>query len=1267
MKKITALLIVLAIVLAAVPGLSVPAAAEEAVNERSTPLMGWASWNNYHTYISESIIFSQMDKLVGLGLADLGYTFVNIDDGWQDGRGEDGFVCANYSKFPNGMKYVADYAHSIGLSAGIYTDAGVITCAYQNEGQSNNDDVGLYGHDEQDLYMYLSEWGFDFIKVDWCGGYYLGLDTKERYEAIGRIIEQIERDTGNDKIYNICCWEFPGSWATETADSWRVAGDITVSFESILNQIDHAAELARYCGVGHYNDLDMLQVGNGMTYEEDRTHFAMWCMLCSPLMLGMDLNVISENTLNIISNEELIAVNQDSACIQATVAKTEGDIQVWSKPLGAQDSLTTALAILNRSDSEVTYTLDLSSVGIYGATLARDLWTHQDIGINGCITVTVPAHGTAVYKVTGTESAAVGTCAPALSVASLSDDITVADDKLTDIIFPADGKTGSDSGLINFFGSGSAAAGVVSVSLSDGSVKDEALMISEAATISFSSIRPSQTACIYLNGRAEITASSGAAQAAAVTGDGNSLVRVSFSGNDLTVSIDPCGGQAYIIACTIDCEANADTSVTASAVSETDISSLAKTYSLFTGKDAAVSEDGGCSVILNGTVKYRNTNTSTAAAGKTYSKAAKCDSAVITLPASTASRTAYIVAGAMGGSLTVTVSAGEKTVSEKVFDTPNKRLMLIEIDYTADRTVNLTVTVESDSAVYISAAAVTSGITAGGTVSVCGLPSEAASAGDCVSYSDGSCTGSPLAVPAAPAGRLSAGPDGYLLESGTAIIPLSISGGVSKTDITVYIDGTVTVSFGEAEATVTSDGEYKLISFFNCGGERAEGRITAVSGRCLISGSRRNTGYAACSEPVYSSDGNILTATSSVYTPCDALFLLKAVNADGSLAAIGVCRVDAGQTEASCTAELGDDFTGTVTSYFWYGNGTPAGASYTRLISMNTVTGTGDGRIGPLTARTFVSDGAVIIDVRTPGEYADGHIEGSINIPYDEILTCDTLPDKDTMIITVCSRAKRSVQARDTLLSLGYSRVYVLGSIDSYYAVPSVFFDSADTAVLSAGDRVNIHADEYIGDDIVIYVSAGESADTMTDPVPVSEFSVPDITGNEIYLKASLVCRGTVFAETIAKALYYDPDMDIDVYLSDIGWLSSSCGWGTVNRNKSINGNTLSVGGREYEKGIGTHADSVITAKIPDGMTQFIAIAGCDDEVNDGSTHNKMIFRVYIDGILAEESPMVAVGGKYVFRIDIPEGSGIITLEVDRGYDNNYSDHADWCIAGFTD
>ncbi|MCD7752671.1 MAG: glycoside hydrolase family 27 protein [Lachnospiraceae bacterium] len=191
-------------------------------DRRKTPIMGWASWNCFRTHISKEKIREQIDALIESGLKDCGYEYVNIDDGFFGGRDGEGNLQTHRTRFPNGIKVIADYAHEKGLKAGIYSESGDNTCGfyYDHEGE-NGKGVGLYGYEDQDLKLYLETYGFDFIKVDWCGGLRLGLDKQEQYSKIGAIIDEIRERTGRQIVYNVCCWEFPGASVGTRGDFLR--------------------------------------------------------------------------------------------------------------------------------------------------------------------------------------------------------------------------------------------------------------------------------------------------------------------------------------------------------------------------------------------------------------------------------------------------------------------------------------------------------------------------------------------------------------------------------------------------------------------------------------------------------------------------------------------------------------------------------------------------------------------------------------------------------------------------------------------------------------------------------------------------------------------------------------------------------------------------------------------------------------------------------------------------------------------------------------
>ncbi|CAM3762366.1 glycoside hydrolase family 27 protein [Elizabethkingia occulta] len=356
------------------------------------PVMGWSSWNNYRININEKLIKEQADAMVSSGLYEAGYRYINIDDGYFGGRDEKGNLIIDNKKFPSGMKSLAAYIHSKGLKAGIYSDAGKNTCGSIWDNDKQGFGVGLYGHLDRDADLFFKEWKYDFIKVDWCGGEQMKLNEQEEYTKIINKVKSIDPDI----VFNVCRWQFPGEWAIKIADSWRVSGDISAKFSSILHIIDLNKNLYPYASAGHYNDMDMLQVGRGMSYDEDKTHFSMWALLNSPLLAGNDLRSMSKATIEILTNKEIIALNQDTAFKQAQNIITDGNIEVWQKMLAKGQR---AIAIMNRGDQEINYTLSASKLGLNQNTKIRDLWLHKNLGkYVEQQTFKIPQHGIIVLK-----------------------------------------------------------------------------------------------------------------------------------------------------------------------------------------------------------------------------------------------------------------------------------------------------------------------------------------------------------------------------------------------------------------------------------------------------------------------------------------------------------------------------------------------------------------------------------------------------------------------------------------------------------------------------------------------------------------------------------------------------------------------------------------------------------------------------------------------------------------------------------------------------
>ncbi|MGA2407394.1 MAG: glycoside hydrolase family 27 protein [Bacteroidales bacterium] len=350
--------------------------AQKFENIAKTPPMGWNSWNKYGCNVSESLIMGMADAMVSSGMKDAGYEYVVIDDCWQVARDENGEIVADNDRFPHGIKYLADYIHSKGLKFGIYSCAGTLTCAGRPAGR---------GHEYQDALTY-ARWGVDYLKYDWCN---TGTqEPKSSYTTMRDGLFAAHRPI----VFSICEWgsNKPWEWAGAVGNLWRTTGDIDDSWNVMIGIFLQQKDLARYAGPGHWNDPDMLEVGNGgMTTEEYKTHFLLWCMLASPLMAGNDLQNMSPETKSILLNKEIIALDQDSLGRQAICWRDNGDYQIWLKILSNNEK---AICLLNSSDEKKTVLVDFellaqAKAARWGAAsplklenfTVRDLWDHKDL------------------------------------------------------------------------------------------------------------------------------------------------------------------------------------------------------------------------------------------------------------------------------------------------------------------------------------------------------------------------------------------------------------------------------------------------------------------------------------------------------------------------------------------------------------------------------------------------------------------------------------------------------------------------------------------------------------------------------------------------------------------------------------------------------------------------------------------------------------------------------------------------------------------------
>ena len=389
-----------------------------AKNELKRPLMGWSSWNAYMTNISDSIIRHQADMVVKSGLRDAGYAQVNIDDGFFGPRDEQGRMTGNPERFPNGMKPVADYIHSLGMKAGIYSDAGPNTCGSYYNRDAMGVGGGLYGHDVEDMNRYFNEWGYDFFKLDYCGGEKEKLDEETRYRQIRHRIDSI---ANHPVAFNICRWAYPGTWVTEAGDSWRVTHDIRPNWKNIRGIIAECLYLSAYCRNGRYNDMDMLCIGYSkdnqcalcdgpdptiatkdfLQPDEEDAHFGIWCIMDSPLLIGCKIEDMPKHSLELLLNKELIALNQDPLCEQAHVIQHNADTYVLAKDLLKHEGPRRAVCLYNPGNNPVLMTISAREMGYSGAVKVRDLLRHTDLPATEKVQLVVPAHGVQILRTEG--------------------------------------------------------------------------------------------------------------------------------------------------------------------------------------------------------------------------------------------------------------------------------------------------------------------------------------------------------------------------------------------------------------------------------------------------------------------------------------------------------------------------------------------------------------------------------------------------------------------------------------------------------------------------------------------------------------------------------------------------------------------------------------------------------------------------------------------------------------------------------------------------
>jgi alpha-galactosidase len=356
-----------------------------------TPPMGWNDWNAYGCNVSETLVKQTADKLVSSGLAAAGYQYVNIDDCWlQHSRDAAGNLQPDFAKFPDGISGTAAYVHSKGLKLGIYEDAGTATCAGF---------PGSLGHETADARLFAS-WGVDYLKYDNCNNN--GSTTQAQYIARYSAMRDALAGTGRPIVYSVCEWGIntPWTWGANVGHLWRTTGDIGPTFASMLNIFHTNVGLASFAGPGHWNDPDMLEIGNGMTATEDRAEFSLWAVMAAPLLAGNNLVGASATTLSILGNTRVVAVDQDSAGRQGTMVSSTGGRDVLARPLANGD---VAVVLFNESASTQTISTTAAAIGKTGAAsyTLTDLWSGATSSTTGTISASVPGHGVVMYRVAG--------------------------------------------------------------------------------------------------------------------------------------------------------------------------------------------------------------------------------------------------------------------------------------------------------------------------------------------------------------------------------------------------------------------------------------------------------------------------------------------------------------------------------------------------------------------------------------------------------------------------------------------------------------------------------------------------------------------------------------------------------------------------------------------------------------------------------------------------------------------------------------------------
>ncbi|ACU76741.1 Alpha-galactosidase [Catenulispora acidiphila DSM 44928] len=394
-RQLRAAFAALALVVGTMFGVAVAAPAQALGNGLAlTPPMGWNDWNSFGCNVSESLVEQTADLIVSSGMKDAGYQYVNIDDCWMSSnRDAGGNLVPDPAKFPDGISGTAAYVHSKGLKLGIYESAGTATCAGY---------PGSLNHEQADANSFAS-WGVDYLKYDNCNNQ--GIPAQTRYTAMRDALAK----TGRPIVYSLCNWgqESVWTWGAGVGNLWRTTGDISANFGSMLSNFHNTVGLASSAGPGGWNDPDMLEVGNGMSFTEDRAEMSLWAEMAAPLISGTDLRKATTATLSLYTNKDVIAVDQDSLGKAGREIASSGGADVLAKPLANGD---VAVALFNENSSAQTISTSASAIGIGSASSYKlnNLWSHVLTSTSGSISASVPGHGVVLYRVSAGSGSSVG-------------------------------------------------------------------------------------------------------------------------------------------------------------------------------------------------------------------------------------------------------------------------------------------------------------------------------------------------------------------------------------------------------------------------------------------------------------------------------------------------------------------------------------------------------------------------------------------------------------------------------------------------------------------------------------------------------------------------------------------------------------------------------------------------------------------------------------------------------------------------------------------